>query len=90
MATASADASAPRSFLGDIDAFHDKLAFINDAGNAIMKVDNSSVLKFNQNRNSLRISTKDQFTVGSVWVADLRHVPYGVSMHGTLSQHDLR
>ncbi len=66
------------SFLDDTDAIHNSLAFVNDAGNAVMKVDNSSSLKFNQNRNSIRISSKDQFTVGSVWVADILHVPYGV------------
>ncbi|KAI9064601.1 glycoside hydrolase family 16 protein [Trametes sanguinea] len=70
------------NFLGATDAFDDKLAFINGAGNAIMKVDNSSTLKFNQNRNSIRISSKDQYTVGSVWVADIRHVPYGCSVWG--------
>ncbi|KAI0642985.1 concanavalin A-like lectin/glucanase domain-containing protein [Trametes meyenii] len=70
------------NFVGEVDAFHNKLAFTNDAGNAIIKVDNSSTLKFNQNRNSVRISTKDQFTVGSVWVADLLHVPYGCSVWG--------
>lgn len=47
-----------------------------------MRVDNTSQLKFGQKRNSLRLSTKDQFTVGSVWVADILHVPYGVrSIH---------
>ncbi|KAI0671115.1 concanavalin A-like lectin/glucanase domain-containing protein [Trametes maxima] len=70
------------NFVGEVDAFHNKLAFTNDAGNAIIKVDNSSTLKFNQNRNSVRISTKDQFTVGSVWVADILHVPYGCSVWG--------
>ncbi|CDO72163.1 Glycoside Hydrolase Family 16 protein [Trametes cinnabarina] len=74
------------NFLGDTDAFHDKLAYINDAGNAIMKVDNSSALKFNQNRNSIRISSKDQFTVGSVWVADIRHVPYGIDTFEAVNQ----
>lgn len=43
-----------------------------------MRVDNTTQLKFGQKRNSLRLSTKDQFTVGSVWVADLLHVPFGV------------
>ncbi|TFK93306.1 glycoside hydrolase family 16 protein [Polyporus arcularius HHB13444] len=70
------------NFLDDTDAFHNSLAFVNDAGNAVMKVDNSSSLKFNQNRNSIRISSKDQFTVGSVWVADILHVPYGCSVWG--------
>ncbi|PIL35181.1 hypothetical protein GSI_02971 [Ganoderma sinense ZZ0214-1] len=68
------------NFLGNIDAFHNKLAYTNDAGNAVMRVDNTTQLKFGQKRNSLRLSTKDQFTVGSVWVADLLHVPYGCSV----------
>ncbi|OBZ71521.1 putative glycosidase C21B10.07 [Grifola frondosa] len=66
----------------NIDAFHDNLAFVNDAGNAIMQVDNTTTLKFNQNRNSIRISSKDQFTVGTVFVADMLHVPYGCSVWG--------
>ena len=47
-----------------------------------MKVDNSTRLSVNQNRNSIRISTKDQFTVGSVWVSDILHVPFGVRPRG--------
>ena len=43
-----------------------------------MKVDNSTNLKVGQNRDSIRISSKDQFTIGSVWVADILHVPFGV------------
>lgn len=70
--------SPTSSFLNSIDAFHNGIAFVNDAGNAIMKVDNSSRLKFSQKRDAIRISTRDQFTVGSVWVADILHVPYGV------------
>ncbi|KAI0783415.1 concanavalin A-like lectin/glucanase domain-containing protein [Abortiporus biennis] len=61
------------------DAASLKLAFINDAGNAVMKVDNTSSLKFPQRRNSIRINTKDRFTVGTVWIADMVHVPYGCS-----------
>ncbi|KAI0770562.1 concanavalin A-like lectin/glucanase domain-containing protein [Fomes fomentarius] len=70
------------TFLNNADAFHNNIAFVNDAGNAIMKVDNSTRLKFNQKRDSIRISTKDQFTVGSVWVADIIHLPYGCSVWG--------
>lgn len=43
-----------------------------------MKVDNSSEVSVGQSRNSIRISTKDHFTVGSLWIADMLHVPYGV------------
>lgn len=70
------------TFLNNVDAFHNNIAFVSDAGNAIMKVDNSTHLQFNQKRDSIRISTKDQFTVGSVWVADIIHLPYGCSVWG--------
>ncbi|TDL19676.1 hypothetical protein BD410DRAFT_791798 [Rickenella mellea] len=56
-----------------------KLAYINSAGNAIMRVDNTTTLKLGQKRNSVRISSKDRFAVGSVWVADMLHVPFGCS-----------
>jgi hypothetical protein len=45
-----------------------------------MKVDNKSSVAFNQKRNTVRISTKDRFAVGSVWIADMLHVPFGVSL----------
>lgn len=61
------------------EASQDKLGFVNDAGHAIMKVDNSSTLNFNDKRNAIRISTTDRYTVGSLWIADMLHVPYGVS-----------
>lgn len=46
-----------------------------------MKVDNTTKVNFNDKRNSIRITSKDQYTVGSLWVADILHVPYGVSSH---------
>lgn len=57
-----------------------KLAFVNDAGNAIMKVDNSSTVTFGNKRNSIRIVSQDQYTVGSLWIVDMLHVPYGCSV----------
>jgi hypothetical protein len=45
-----------------------------------MKVDNTTNVAFNQKRNAVRITTKDRFTVGSVWIADMLHVPFGVSL----------
>lgn len=66
------------SYLSAKSAGQDQLAYINDAGNAIMKVDNTSTLNVGANRNSIRISTKDHFTVGSMWITDMVHVPYGV------------
>ena len=44
-----------------------------------MKVDNTTNVAFNQKRNTVRITTKDRFAVSSVWIADMLHVPFGVS-----------
>lgn len=68
------------NYLSAKTAGQDQLAYINDAGNAIMKVDNTSTLNVGANRNSIRISTKDHFTVGSMWITDMVHVPYGCSV----------
>ncbi|KAF8513505.1 glycoside hydrolase family 16 protein [Gautieria morchelliformis] len=57
-----------------------QLAFVNAAGNAIIKVDNTSNVPFNQKRNTVRISTTDSYGVGSLWVADMLHVPFGCSV----------
>jgi hypothetical protein len=51
---------------------------VNDGGQAIMRVDNTTKnLQFGDNRNSVRIMTKDRYTVGSVWIADMTHTPFG-------------
>ena len=64
------------------EAAKQQLAFVNTAGNAIIKVDNTTNnLQFNQDRNSVNIATQDYFSIGSVWVSDMLHVPYGVSLH---------
>ena len=67
------------SFVTASQAASERLAFVNPAGNAIMKVDNTTVVPFNDKRNTVRISTKDRFAVGSVWIADMLHVPFGVN-----------
>ncbi|KIP04230.1 glycoside hydrolase family 16 protein [Phlebiopsis gigantea 11061_1 CR5-6] len=67
-------------FVSASDASKDKLAFVNNAGNAIMQVDNFTNVDFNTKRNSIRITSNDQYTVGSLWIADIMHVPYGCSV----------
>jgi len=57
-----------------------QLAFTNSAGNAIIKVDNTTNVPFNQKRNTVRISSTDSYGVGSLWVADMLHVPFGCSV----------
>ncbi|KAJ7109083.1 glycoside hydrolase family 16 protein [Mycena crocata] len=58
-----------------------KLAYVDSTTNhAIIKVDNTSTVAYNDKRNTVRISSKNQFDVGSVWIADMYHVPYGCSV----------
>ena len=57
-----------------------KLAYVNDAGRAILKVDNTSFVPYNEKRNSVRIESTDFFPVGSVILFDATHLPYGCSV----------
>ncbi|GJJ15425.1 hypothetical protein Clacol_009702 [Clathrus columnatus] len=61
-------------------AIETNLTFVNNAGNAIIKVDNTSLVVFNQKRNSIRITTNDTYGAGSVWTADILHAPFGCSV----------
>jgi len=68
-------------FVTASEAAKQQLAFVNTAGNAIIKVDNkTNNLQINQRRNSVNIVTRDYFAIGSVWVSDMLHVPYGCSV----------
>ncbi|KAF5380159.1 hypothetical protein D9615_006142 [Tricholomella constricta] len=72
--------------LGDVmwlnvdDAFGQGLAYVNRAGNAVLKVDNMHNVAFNQKRNSLRITTQAAYAVGSLWITDMVHIPFGCSV----------
>jgi len=57
-----------------------QLAYLNDAGNIILKVDNTTKLSNGQKRNSIRIQTADAYGVGNLWIADMTHVPFGCSV----------
>ncbi|GHJ90114.1 hypothetical protein NliqN6_6516 [Naganishia liquefaciens] len=63
--------------VGDADP---KLTYINSGGNAIVKVDNTSTVEYNYKRNSVRLTSNDAFEIGSVWVMDALHLPYGCSV----------
>ncbi|CCM04112.1 uncharacterized protein FIBRA_06272 [Fibroporia radiculosa] len=56
------------------------LAYVNSAGNAIIRVDNTTSVPSNQKRNSVYISTATYFPIGSVFIIDLSHIPYGCSV----------
>jgi len=58
-----------------------KLAYVDSTTNrAIIKVDNTSTVGSNDKRNTVRIASQDEFEVGSIWIADMYHVPYGCSV----------
>lgn len=53
-------------------ATSDRLAYVDSSTNhAIIKVDNTTTVPFNDKRNTVRINTQDKFSVGSVWVSDM-------------------
>ncbi|GAA5865352.1 hypothetical protein JCM8547_005064 [Rhodosporidiobolus lusitaniae] len=55
------------------------LAYVNSAGRAIIKVDNTTDLLYPNKRRSVRIETKETYPIGSLWIFDAYHVPYGCS-----------
>ncbi|KAI0777300.1 concanavalin A-like lectin/glucanase domain-containing protein [Trametes elegans] len=64
-------------------AARDNLAYINQAGNAILRVDNATTLPDNgpdTRRNTVRITSQEFYDVGSLWVFDATHVPYGCTV----------
>ncbi|KAI0769640.1 concanavalin A-like lectin/glucanase domain-containing protein [Trametes elegans] len=67
------------TWVDQANATQSKLAFVNDAGHAVIKVDDTSFVPFNEKRDSVRIETQDFFPVGSVVVFDATHLPFGCS-----------
>ncbi|KAE9387848.1 glycoside hydrolase family 16 protein [Gymnopus androsaceus JB14] len=67
-------------WLDEPDAFSQSLAYVNGAGNAVIKVDDTHTVQNPQNRNSVRITTQDWYAVGSLWIIDLVHMPFGCSV----------
>ena len=58
-------------------ALQQQLTYINSAANAIIKVDNTTFVPYNEKRNSVMIASNDHFDFGTLWVFDALHVPYG-------------
>jgi hypothetical protein len=56
------------------------LAYVNSENHVIIKVDNVTNVTFGQMRNSVRITTQDAYDLGSLWIIDLNHIPYGCSV----------
>lgn len=69
------------NFLSASQATSSKLAYVNPTTkHAIIAVDNTSTVVFNDKRSSVRMQTDVRFSVGSVWTADMLHVPFGCSV----------
>lgn len=56
------------------------LTYVNDDGNAVIKVDDTSYVPFNEKRNAVRITSKDSYNYGSLLIFDVIHLPYGCSV----------
>ncbi|EJU02508.1 hypothetical protein DACRYDRAFT_22129 [Dacryopinax primogenitus] len=57
-----------------------ELTYVNAAGNAIVRVDNISTVAQPNKRNTVRISSVETYGLGSLWVMDALHLPYGCSV----------
>ncbi|WVQ83445.1 hypothetical protein IAT38_005586 [Cryptococcus sp. DSM 104549] len=57
-----------------------ELTYITSGGTAIIRVDNSSTVAYNEKRDTIKITSTDTYPVGSVWVLDAVHLPYGCSV----------
>ncbi|KAH9920835.1 concanavalin A-like lectin/glucanase domain-containing protein [Epithele typhae] len=67
------------NYLGQSQASSSGLAVIQN-NQAILKVDNSTFVPFNQKRNSVFLTTHEFFQLGSVFVFDAAHIPAGCSV----------
>ncbi|CAK9779454.1 hypothetical protein CC85DRAFT_266919 [Cutaneotrichosporon oleaginosum] len=54
--------------------------YLNDAGRFILKVDNTSFVPWNEKRYAPSLLTERAYPIGSVFVMDAVHMPYGCSV----------
>ncbi|KAK0230126.1 concanavalin A-like lectin/glucanase domain-containing protein [Armillaria fumosa] len=68
-------------FVDHVTAITDNYVYVNDAGNAILKVDNSTdITDLGTDRNSVKLISQDLYPLGSLIVIDIIHMPYGCSV----------
>ncbi|KAF8635259.1 hypothetical protein AX15_000482 [Amanita polypyramis BW_CC] len=70
------------TYLDRADAVSEGLAYVNSAGHAIMKVDNTANIPPapQVDRGSIRITSQDTYGAGNLILLDLVHIPYGCSV----------
>lgn len=67
-------------WLNSSAAFSQQLAYVNENNQVVMRVDNYSYVPDGEKRNSIRIESRDWYSVGSLWIVDISHIPYGCSV----------
>ncbi|KAF8990479.1 hypothetical protein BDQ17DRAFT_1371908 [Cyathus striatus] len=66
------------TYLGAQAAALANLTFVDtQTKRAFLKVDNITNVPFNQKRNSVKITTNATYDMGSLWIVDVFHAPYG-------------
>ncbi|KAK0207144.1 concanavalin A-like lectin/glucanase domain-containing protein [Desarmillaria ectypa] len=70
------------TFVDQATASTNKLAYVNNAGNAILRVDNSTDVTGTGivYRDSVKLLSKDLYPLGSLITIDIIHMPYGCSV----------
>ncbi|KAK0443985.1 concanavalin A-like lectin/glucanase domain-containing protein [Desarmillaria tabescens] len=70
------------TFVDQTTASMNKLAYVNDAGNAILRVDNTTDITGTGliYRDSVKLTSQDLYPLGSLITIDLIHMPYGCSV----------
>ncbi|TFY64597.1 hypothetical protein EVJ58_g2524 [Rhodofomes roseus] len=68
------------TYLTQEAATQQKLTYVNDAGNAIIKVDNFTTVASGERRNSIRLTSQEYYDFGTVWIIDALHMPWGCSV----------
>ncbi|PBK63491.1 hypothetical protein ARMSODRAFT_963104 [Armillaria solidipes] len=66
-------------FVDQATAIANKLAYVNDAGNAILRVDNSTDIT----GTGVKLISQDLYPLGSLITIDIIHMPYGCSVWPT-------
>ncbi|KIJ57282.1 glycoside hydrolase family 16 protein [Sphaerobolus stellatus SS14] len=61
-------------------AWSENLIGVNAAGNVIIRVDNATNVPFNFKRDTVRITSTDVYDLGSLWIFDVAHLPWGCSV----------
>ena len=68
------------NFVTAAQGVSEKLAYVDpNTSRTILKVDNTTTVPYPEKRNAVRITSKQSYEVGSLWIADIYHAPYGVS-----------